>query len=321
MSGSAVGSPWVIGAAVLLLLAVEAWRRRRRAPPGLAFADVAWLEGLPRSGRDRLARALPWWRRGLILLVGWTLADPVLARRAAEEETRGIDVLVALDQSSSMTVVLPGAFASRRFDAALAAIERFAAGRSGDRIGLTAFAKYPRLRCPLTWDHALFREQLATTATIHEMSEDLTAIGVALADGATRLEGGAATRVLVLVTDGANNSGSIEPREGAALCRAAGVRVYAIALGGGEEFGSGRPAPDHALLRELAGSTGGVAFQATDEAGLAAAWRTIDALERTPIVRRDGIVIEPLATAGVLALLLVLLLGAAAARVAVRSLP
>lgn len=321
MSGATLSRPVVLVGALLLLVAAEAWRRRRRPRAGIFFADVSWLVDLPRSGRDRLAAAVPHLRLALLAVLALAIADPELERRAAEERVDALDVLVALDHSSSMTVVLPGSFASRRFDAAREAIESFAQRRPGDRLGLTVFAKYPRLRCPPTWDHALFAAQLAASGTVQESSEDLTAIGVALADGAARLAASAAARVLVLVTDGANNAGAIEPLEGAALCRAERVRVYAIALGGGEEFGSGRPAPDQALLQQIAAATGGAAFRANDEAGLAAAWRTIDALERAPIVRREGVVERPLAAALVVAVIGALLLLVTLARPSLRSVP
>ncbi|MSR45597.1 MAG: VWA domain-containing protein [Planctomycetes bacterium] len=321
MNGGSVSQSLALVFALAALLLAEAWRRRRRRRVGIAFADSSWLRGLPSSGRDRWARALPYLRLATLALLALALADPAVERRAAEESHAGVDLLVTLDQSSSMTVVLPGSFASRRFDAARAAIRRFAVGREGDRIGLTTFAKYPRLRCPLTWDHALFESCLDELTTVQDSTEDLTAIGVALADGAQRLSTRAGTKVLVLVTDGASNHGSIDPLEGAALCRAEGVRVYAIALGGGEEFGSGRTAPDRALLEAIASQTGGVAFHATDESGLQAAWRTIDALEQAPIVRREGVVGRPIATRLMLIAVIILLALAAGERAALRSLP
>jgi Ca-activated chloride channel family protein len=321
MSGALLAHPWLFAAALAALALVE-WARRRRAPrSGVPFADAAWLAGLPRSGRDRLARAWPLLRLAVLALFALALADPAVERRASEEQRRGVDVLVALDVSSSMTAVLPGSFASRRFDAARAAIVRFIEGRPDDRFALTAFAKFPRLRCPTTWDHALLAAQLAATTTA-EGEEDYTAIGVALADGAVRLAAAEGrSRVLVLVTDGANNSGSIEPMEAVELCRAEGVRVYVIAIGGGEEFGSGRPPGDRELLERIGARTGGAAFTASDEAALAAAWRTIDALERSPTVKREGIALQPLATGVTVAVAALLLALFAGERVALRSLP
>lgn len=295
MSGLSLSDPRLLLATLPLLLLAEAWRRRRRAA-GVAFADFGWLADLPRSWRDRLAAAWPHLRLALLALFAVALAAPRLTRRAAHDERPGVDLLVVLDASSSMTATLAGSFASRRFDAARAAARTFAGRRAGDRIGLLTFARYPRLRCPLTWDAALFMAQLDAASTVAPASdEDRTGIGVALAEGAARLAAGSGrTRALILVTDGANNVGPIEPQDGAAYCRSEGVRVYPIALGAGEEFGSGTAAVDTALLESIAAETGGSAFFARDESALAAAWATIDALEQRPTVRREGVVEQPL---------------------------
>ncbi len=294
MSGFNLSDPWLLAVALPLLLLAEWWRRRSRRE-GVAFADFVWLADLPRSRRDRWAAAWPLLRLALLALFALALAAPRLARRAVQEERPGVDLLVALDASSSMPATRAGSFASSRFDAARAAARTFAGRRAGDRIGLLTFARFPRLRCPLTWDAALFGAQLEEATTVAAASEeDRTGIGVALADGAARLAAASGrTRVLILVTDGASNVGPIEPNDGALYCRAMDVRVYPIALGSGEEFGRGRPAADTALLESIAATTGGTAFVARDESALSAAWATIDALEQAPTVRREGVVEQP----------------------------
>ncbi len=295
MSALDFADPWLFVATLPLLLVAE-FARRRRQTKGEAFADFGWLGGLPVTRLDRLAAAWPALRALLLVLFALALANPRLARRALTDERPGVDLLVALDASSSMTATLAGSFASRRFDAAREAARTFAGRRPGDRLGLITFARYPRLRCPLTWDHALFEAMLAQTAPVAAAGEeDRTGIGVALADGAARLAAGSGrTRVLILVTDGANNVGPIEPLEGADFCRAEQVRVYPIALGAGEEFGSGRPAVDTQLLESIASTTGGTAFVARDASALQSAWATIDALEQRPTQRREGVIEQPL---------------------------
>jgi Ca-activated chloride channel family protein len=320
---AALASPaWLIGGVAVVAVA-ELLRRRRPRPAALPLAFTRWLEGLPRGWRVRARAAFPALRVALLLLFAAAVAGPSLSWRAQQETRRGVDVLVALDASSSMTVVLPGSFASTRFNAARAAAQEFAARRPEDRIGLTTFARYPRAIVPLTWDHALFDALVQDVGPVDAGSEeDLTAIGVALADGAERLrrgtEGG---RALVLVTDGANNVGPISPDEGVRLCKEARVRVYTIAFTGEARFGGGAAPPDTRLLAEIAAATGGRAFEAQDRAALDDACRSIDELESSSIELTSGLRAWPLASP----LLAVALLGwlalSAADRLLLRSLP
>jgi Ca-activated chloride channel family protein len=237
----------------------------RRPDDAIPWRRPRWLDDLPTSARQcrrRLARALAVDRGSRSALCG------PRALRGARGERRGVDVALLLDASSSMTVAV-----RLRDDPFLApranAVRDFAAARGDDRVGLTLFARWPRLSCPLTADHALFEARLAAADPVDSGGdEDRTAIGVALAAGAQQLgPKGARERVLVLVTDGANNLGPITPEDGTRLCRDAGIRVYTIALGGGERFGSGSAPVDTKLLAAIAAATGGRTFAAEDGAG------------------------------------------------------
>jgi Ca-activated chloride channel family protein len=304
MSGFVLAHPlWSLAGLVAVALA-EWLRRRRPLAPALPHAFARWFDALPRSPRERLRGAIAPLRLLLLALIAVAAAGPVVAWKAEQETRRGVDVLVALDASQSMTVALPGSFASTRFDAARAAAIDFARGRPDDRIGLVTFARYGRLACPLTWDHELFEALLTEAHPVAAGSEeDQTAIGVALAEGVDRL---AATseraRVLVLVTDGANNVDLIVPLDGARLCKARGVRVYTITIGAlgadgmGARFGTGTAPPDLALLQQIAELTGGRAYVAADRVALTDAWRAIDSLEQGPIVRTAGLEPWPAAT-------------------------
>jgi Ca-activated chloride channel family protein len=280
--------PAIFAALALLLLLAHAFggRRLRRAVAWHAWP--AWLEGLP-PGRRQRGRI--WLARGrllLLLALAAVVAGPRVRFEDRKEVRRGVDVAVLLDASSSMTVAVPGSYAASRFAAATDAIRTFVEGRPDDRVALTTFARWPRLGCPLTADHALFDARLAAAAPVGAGSEeDRTAIGVALAAGARQLgPRGERTRVLVLVTDGVNNLGPISPEEGTRLCRDEGIRVYTIALGalgGDERFGSGAAPIDTERLEAIARATGARSFSVRDPAGLADAWRQIDALERAPL--------------------------------------
>jgi len=323
MSLESLAHPIVWAGALAAAAAAELVRRRRAPAPALPIAFPRLIADLPCSLRQRARRWLPAARLGLLAVLGLAAAGPILSWQVVAETRRGVDLLIALDASSSMTTVLPGAFAGTRFDAARNAALEFARRRPGDRVALTAFARYPRQVVPLTWDHDLLAALLLDAAPVEAGSEeDRTAIGVALADGADRLRGaGDRGRLLVLVTDGANNLGPIAPEEGVQLCRDAGVRVHSIAIGGDARFGSGSEPPNLGLLEQIAAATGGRAFSAQDQAALEDACRAIDDLEPAAFTFTSGLRAWPLASPLLAAGLIAWIALALAERTLVRSLP
>ena len=287
--------PW-LAPLLLLVAAAEFWRRRRRV--GRAAIALPWfaeLASLPKSRRQQWVEWIAPARVALLTLLALCAAGPAVELRADRSERRGVDLELLLDVSSSMKITLPGSFAERRFDAARAAALEFVRGRQDDRVGLLTFARFPRLQCPLTWDHPLFEERLdAARPVVDGSDEDRTAIGTAVAEAARRFPGAAdRARVVVLVTDGANNLGPIEPADAAQFCRSKEVRLYAISIGSGMRFGSGEPPRDLAALGAMADATGGRVFEAKDRADLDDAWREIDGLERTPIEVVAGVAAWP----------------------------
>jgi len=285
VSGLSLQHPWLFAAAVAAAVAAHVLGGRRPDDAVAWHAWPRWLDGLPRSARQRAAPWLARARLAALIVLALGLCGPRARFEDRAATRRGVDVALLLDASSSMTVAVPGSYAATRFGAARDAVREFAAARGDDRVGLTLFARWPRLSCPLTADHALFEARLVAADPVDSGGdEDRTAIGVALAAGVQQLgPKGARERVLVLVTDGANNLGPITPEDGTRLCRDAGIRVYTIALGGGDRFGSGAAPVDTKLLAAIADATGGRTFAAEDGAGLADAMRTIDALERSPL--------------------------------------
>jgi len=202
--------------------------------------------------------------------------------------TEGIDIVLCLDLSSSMTSNDLDAQRSR-LDVAKAAAKRFIAGRPHDRIGLVGFARYPDLRCPPTLDHAaLARIVDATTMVSSDGPEDATGIGTAVARAAQVLRGSEAdSKVVILLTDGDENVATedkpeeIAPIHAAQLARELGIRVYAISAGLGR---SGRDGAwidlDTTQMRRLADETGGKFFAARDADAVAGVYTEIDALEK-----------------------------------------
>lgn len=284
---------------LLLLLALPplAWLHHRRAP----FGALTYSRLPAGAGRSRGAWRLhlPFYARLLAFacLVA-ALARPQLGYAWEESLTEGIDIQLALDVSGSM-----GAedFQPKdRVTVAKQVVKEFVGGRPGDRIGLTIFSGAAMTRAPLTTD----RDMLGLIIDSVELNTlpDGTAIGVALASAAARLKDSAAkTKVIVLVTDGVNNAGAIDPISAAALCKGLGIKVYTIGVGS-----AGRvPVPipvqdpltgkivtrkymmnvpvDEDLLRQISQRTGGNFYRATDREGLRRIFGEIDRLEKTPL--------------------------------------
>ena len=209
---------------LLLLLPWLAWRHHRRDDGGaLTFSR------LPARVAGAWRLHLPFYSRLLALgLVAVALARPQLGYAWEETTTEGIDIEVLLDVSGSM-----GAedFAPKnRLEVAKRVISDFVAARTGDRIGLVAFAGAAITKPPPTTDRRMLQEMIASLR-LHTLP-DGTAIGLALASGAARLKDSPAkSRIMVLVTDGDNNAGQIDPESAAAIAAGLGLKVYAIAVG------------------------------------------------------------------------------------------
>lgn len=275
---------------LLLSLAVVAALvvRRRRGHPALVFAPLDLVEDGGPSIRRSLVSEWPALLRALAIL----LAVVALARPAVVEELpleiEGIDVLLCLDVSSSMSARDLDAERTR-LDVARDAAAEFIAGRAHDRIGLVSFARYPDLLCPPTLDHGALGKLLDAVELVeHQGPEDATAIGAAVAESAGVLKASdARSRVVVLLTDGAENVATAEtpheiaPLHAAQLCRDLGVRVYAIAAGADGATSSEWEVVDTAEIEALAEKTGGRFFTAGDAESLADVYRAIDELERT----------------------------------------
>ena len=311
-------APWVLLALLLVPLLVALRRRRGAARP----AAVLWARASGRPGvRDRLVRSLSWMPWLALALALAALARPQQGLSLSETESRGVDIMLAIDMSPSMSAQ---DFQPRnRLSVAKETAREFIRRRSHDRIGLVGFAATAFTQCPLTLDHDALAELL--DGLDFGLAEDGTAIGMGLATAVARLrESRTPSKVIVLLTDGANNRGQIDPLTGADLARALGVKVYTILVGRGGLV----PVPlddpllgrriqmmqmevDPVTLQEIAQRTGGRFYRATDADALAGIYGEIDRLERVPvrsIVYRDYRDLAPL------------VLGAAALLLAVSSL-
>lgn len=280
----------------LLLLAAApwfAWRHQRRRTFGALTASR-----LPLAAGGRWRLALPFYLRlAAFVCAVIALARPQLGYAWEEATTEGIDIQIALDVSGSMAAK---DFAPNRLEVAKRIVREFVAARAGDRIGLTTFSGAALTRSPLTSDRRMLDELVA--ALEPTMTPDGTAIGVALANAAGRLKDSQAkSKVIVLVTDGVNNAGEIDPLSAAAVAEGLGLKVYTVGVGsegqamvpvqvrhpvtGRIEL---RDVPmrvevDEELLAEIARRTGGEFYRATDARALESVFAEIDRLERTEL--------------------------------------
>ena len=294
--GVAIGVPLALLA--LLVLPLVWWLRRKAAVQAMPFAALnVVLQAKPRQSRVRR-----WLMRlRLLALAGCALAlAHPYARGGERRETRdGIDIMLAFDISSSM--LAEDFQPQNRLEVARAQVMQFVRMRESDRIGVVAFSGEALTQVPLTADHQV------VLAAIEQLQpgqlEDGTAIGTAIATASNRLRAATgSSKVLVLLTDGVNNRGQVDPRTAARAAAAFGIRVYAIGVGTegmapvpvgrglfGLRYETQRVEIDDALLTEVARATGGRYFRARDAAGLERVTREIDRLERTPTLARRSL--------------------------------
>src|SRR5262252_1103423 len=288
------GSPWVL-ALLLLLPAWWFWRRRRR-PPAIVFSRVGVLANGPRAGRA-LARALHIARNLVLVGLIIALARPQAAGREEQSTTEGINIVIAFDISSSM--LAEDFQPANRLEVARQKVKQFVAMRTSDRIGVVAFSGEALTQVPLTTDYPVV---MAAVDNLQPgQLEDGTAIGTAIATAANRLRDAPGnSRVVVLLTDGVNNRGSIDPRTAAQAAAAFGVKIYTIGVGTegmapvpvgrglfGLRYENRLVRIDEPLLVDIAKTTGGRYYRARDAAALQRIYDEINQLEREPVRTRS----------------------------------
>lgn len=297
---------WLLALGIIPILA---WLLLTRTPRGLPLSTFSLLE--PESGqRARRNRLLTvGLRLGAIACVILALARPQAPGRWIEQKQLGIDIMLALDVSGSMRA--EDFQPENRLAAAKRVLKDFVARNSSNRIGLVAFAGRSVTLCPLTTDIPVV-VQAVDRIRFGVAGQDGTAIGDGIGNSLYRLEDRSAkSRVIVLLSDGENNSGYLQPLQAASMAKAKGVKIYTVAVGkpGGAPVPAvdrdGREirdpltnekvfirnrdgtlyvtAMDEAALERIATLTGGRYFRATDTAGLQAAYAEIAKLERTEI--------------------------------------
>jgi Ca-activated chloride channel family protein len=285
---------------LLLLLPLLAWLKGRRGqPPAFLYSAVRLVEGLTRARRSRAGAFLAALRWVVLAAFIIALAQPRFMKSQTTVKASGIDIVCALDLSGSMIsedfVVRGGRV--NRFNMARAVLKQFIDQRPNDRIGLVVFAAQAFIATPLTLDHDFLQENL-DRLEIGTINADQTAIGDALSTALNRLrELKSKSKIVILMTDGQNNAGKVDPLTAAEAAQALGAKVYTIGIGtrglapmpvfmNGQKVGY-RQMPvdiDENTLQKIADKTGGKYYRADNAERFQQIYAEIDKLEKTEAV-------------------------------------
>ncbi|PYV43610.1 MAG: aerotolerance regulator BatA [Acidobacteria bacterium] len=286
--------PWYL--LLLLMLPLLVFRRRwsqKHTKGGLYFPQVKLARPLGSSWTTRFYKSLYLFKMAGIAVLILGFARPQLGSAEEDILTEGVDVMMAVDISGSMAA--EDFRPKNRISVAKQVVKDFVQGRRSDRIGLVIFAAKSFTKCPLTIDYDVLLRQIDD---VHLGAiEDGTAIGNGLATAINRLRlSKAKSRVIILLTDGVNNSGEIDPLTAADIAKSLGIKVYAVGVGKegiapfpvndpvfGKRYVDVEVQIDEEVLRKIAQMTGGKYFRAVDRDSLERIFKTIDGLEKSKI--------------------------------------
>ncbi|MBN1755303.1 VWA domain-containing protein [bacterium] len=281
---------------LLLLLVVPLiiyYGLTREYGSSIKFSSLNLLGNIKPSWRNRWRKILPFVRSLVIVFLTLALARPQSGREEQKVFAEGVDIILILDTSTSM---LAEDFKPKnRLEAAKMVAKEFIEGRENDRIGLVVFAAKSFSQCPLTLDYGILLNFIDQTKI--GMIEDGTAIGMAIATATNRLrESKAESKVIILLTDGRNNAGEIDPVTAANIADAFDIKVYSIGAGKlgyalypvddpffGKRYVQMPVEIDEQTLRKVSSITNGKYFRATDTEKLREIYKEIDSMEKTKI--------------------------------------
>jgi Ca-activated chloride channel family protein len=288
---------------LLIFIPLVWWRQQHQRRVAIAYPTVQTWAGVPSSSMSRLRQAMPYLRLVVLVLGILALARPQQGLQAAKVYSEGIAMVMVVDISGSMSALdlqLHGE-PRNRLDVVKHTFRNFVKGtdslhgRHGDLIGMVTFARYADSVSPLTLDHDTLLSLLDEIAIVSLQEEDGTAIGEAIAMGVDRLRDATAkSRIMILLTDGANNAGETEPQQAARIAKALGIKIYTIGTGtrgiapvpvrtrdGRLIMRQMRVFIDEDTLKAIASITDGQYFRATDSETLARIYLDIDQLEKS----------------------------------------
>jgi Ca-activated chloride channel family protein len=284
---------FLLGLLVIPFLAWDYFRKNQKRTASIRFPSLAIIKRVPVSMAYRARHLLLFLRLLAIALLWVAMARPQYGEAIEDITTNGVDIVLALDVSSSMKTM--DFKPKNRLVVAKQVIENFVLGRKNDRIGLVVFSGKSFTQCPLTLDYGIVVQFLRRTD--FGMVEDGTAIGTGILNATNRLRQSAAkSKVIILLTDGANNSGEIDPVTASKAAKALGIKIYTIGVGKegeqpmeiddpvfGKRIVSVRTDVDAPTLQSIANLTGGKFYRAQDAKALEDIYQTIDKLEKTEI--------------------------------------
>lgn len=268
---------------------------RKDKPVSLQVSDTTCYETTKKTWRNYLLYA-PWVLRSLaLILLVMVIARPQSTNSYSNSEIEGIDIMLAIDVSTSM---LAEDLKPNRLEAAKEVAAEFINGRENDNIGITLFAGESFTQCPLTVDHGVLLNLVNNIST--GLIDDGTAVGMGVANAVSRLkDSNAKSKVVILLTDGTNNMGEISPLTSAEIAKSFGIRVYTIGVGtngtapypypvgGGVQYVNIPVEIDEAALQQIASTTDGKYYRATSNSKLEEVYQQIDQLERTKLNVRE----------------------------------
>ncbi len=312
---------------LLLIIPYLIWyvMYRKKSEPTLRMSDTFAFNYAPKSWRVRLMPLQLILRIITFILIVLVLARPQTSNSWKNKSVEGIDIMLAMDVSTSM---LAEDLKPNRIEAAKAVAAEFIIGRPNDNIGLSIFAGEAFTQCPMTTDHASLLNLLQNVRTdiaARGLISDGTAIGMGLANAVTRLKASKAkSKVVILLTDGSNNMGDISPMTAAEIAQSLGIRVYTIGVGtnkvapypmpvaGGVQYVNMPVEIDTKMLADIAAATEGDFYRATNTSELKNIYKEIDRLEKSKLnvkkFSKRYEAYQPFALAAAISLLLEILL-------------
>ena len=311
---------------LLLIIPYLIWylMYRKKSEPTMRMSDTRAYRYAPRSWRVTLMPIQLLLRLAVFVLLVVVLARPQTQNSWKNETMEGIDIMLAMDVSTSM---LAEDLKPNRIEAAKQVAADFVIGRPNDNIGLTIFAGEAFTQCPMTTDHASLLNLLHNVRTdiAQRLIEDGTAIGMGLANAVSRLKDSKAkSKVVILLTDGSNNRGDLSPMTAAEIAKSFGIRVYTIGVGtnkvapypmpvaGGVQYVNIPVEIDTKMLSDIAAATDGDFYRATNNKELQQIYKEIDKLEKSKLnvkkYSKRYEAYQPYAIAAIILLLLEILL-------------
>lgn len=287
-------NPWfLLGLLLIPFLIWDYFHKNRRRKASIRFPTLAMIKKIPTSWAYRARHILLVLRVLILSLLCVALARPQYGEAIEDVTTQGVDIVLVLDLSTSMKIM--DFKPQNRLFVAKRTIENFILGRRNDRIGLVVFAGQAFTQCPLTLDYGVLIQFLRKAD--FGMMDDGTAIGTGILTGLNRLRSSTAkSKVMVMLTDGENNAGEVDPVTAAKAAAALGIKIYTIGVGKqgeqpmemedpifGKRIVSVPTKIDEPMMRTIASLTGGEYYRAQDPKGLEEIYSTIDLLEKTEV--------------------------------------